>query len=39
MLWQSTFSKAKGAAKILQKFGELNKEIYLYGTTKRLHEL
>jgi hypothetical protein len=27
--------KAKGAAHILAKFGDLNKKIYLYGTAKK----
>jgi hypothetical protein len=34
-LWNRTFKKAKGAAHILAKFGELNKKIYYYGAAKK----
>ena len=35
-LWHRAFSKAKGAAHILAKFGDLNKKIYLYGAAKKM---
>jgi hypothetical protein len=34
-LWIRAFLKAKGAAHILAKFGELNKKIYYYGAAKK----
>eukprot|EP00347_Sterkiella_histriomuscorum_P001048 403373535 len=37
-LWHRAFLKAKGAAHILAKFGELNKKIYLYGAARKGEE-
>ena len=34
-LWHRAFNKAKGAAHILAKFGDLNKKIYLIGAAKK----
>ncbi|CDW89227.1 cation channel family protein [Stylonychia lemnae] len=37
-LWHRSFLKAKGAAHILAKFGELNKKIYLLGAARKDEE-
>ncbi len=37
-LWHRSFLKAKGAAHILAKFGDLNQKIYLYGAAKKGEE-
>ena len=34
-LWNRTIQKAKGAGHILSKFTELNKRIYIYGSTSK----
>ena len=34
-LWHKLFVKSKGAVKILNRFGDLNKRIYLLGTSKK----
>lgn len=37
-LWHRAFLKAKGAAHVLAKFGDLNQKIYLYGAAKKGEE-
>lgn len=34
-LWQETIAKAKGAVKVIEIFGDLNRRIYLYGSDKK----
>lgn len=34
-LWHRMYLKARGGARVLQQFGELNSKIYLYGAAKR----
>ncbi len=34
-LWKKTVAKAKGAVKVIQIFGDLNRRIYLYGSDKK----
>ncbi len=38
-LWHRAYLKAKGAAHVLAKFGDLNKKIYLYGAEKKKEEV
>ena len=35
-LWRRVIAKSRGAAHILAKFSELNKRIYIYGSTKKM---
>jgi hypothetical protein len=34
-LWKRTLAKAKGAVKVIEIFGDLNRRIYLYGSDKK----
>ena len=34
-LWQRTLAKARGAVKVIEIFGDLNRRIYLYGSDKK----
>jgi hypothetical protein len=34
-LWHRIYLKARGGARVLQQFGELNSKIYLYGAAVR----
>lgn len=36
-LWNRCFLKARGGAKILQKFAEIHRKIMIYGTTKNIN--
>jgi len=38
-LWCMTIAKAKGAAKVILRFGDLNRVIYYHGSTKKLEEI
>lgn len=38
-LWCQTIAKAKGAGKVINRFGDLNRVIYYHGSTKKLEEL
>ena len=38
-LWFAAYCKAKGASLILKKFGDLNQNLYLYGTSKKLEDI
>lgn len=34
-LWKKMIAKAKGAVKVIDIFGDLNRRIYLYGSDKK----
>jgi len=34
-LWSRTLAKARGAVKVIEIFGDLNRRIYLYGSDKK----
>lgn len=34
-LWRRTLAKAKGAVRVIEIFGDLNRRIYLYGSDKK----
>jgi hypothetical protein len=38
-LWRATLAKARGAVHVINTFGDLNRRIYLHGSTKKLEAL
>lgn len=38
-LWRALLAKANGAVHVINTFGDLNRRIYLHGSTKKLEAL